>query len=117
MGRSRETAGRSWLLRLGLAAVVLTTLLQACAGPDLEPWHTERLKEEFTTDAEGIEDLDDYLALEDRLFAELDDEVYGRVDTGPTEALVRYSRGSAADPSDWQPNWNRTFELPAERDG
>ena len=115
MGRSRETSGRHRLYRRGLAAAVLTALLQACAGPTLEPWHTERLKEEFTADSENIDDLDDYLALEERLFGELDDEIYGRVETGPAETLVRYSRGSAADPGLWQPNWNRSFELPVER--
>ena len=98
----------------GTAVVVLTALLQACSGPPLEPWHTEPLREEFETGAPEIVGLADYLALEERLFAELDDEVYGRVATGSTEMLVRYSRGSASDPSDWDPNWNRSFELPAE---
>ena len=114
MGRFREIFGRYWPLLVGLVAAVLTALLQALAGPELEPWHTEWLQEEFTTDSENIGDLDDYLALEERLFAELDDEVYERVEIGPAAALVRYSRGSAADPSLRRPNWNRTFELPAE---
>jgi alpha-beta hydrolase superfamily lysophospholipase len=94
-----------------VGVVMLTTLLQACTGPPLEPWHTERLHEEFEADGTEVGSLRDYFALEDRLFEELDDEVYGRVGTGPAEALVRYSRGSAADPSGWSPNWNRSFEL------
>ncbi|MGD8206979.1 MAG: alpha/beta hydrolase [Thiohalocapsa sp.] len=115
MDRSLEAPERERRRWPGLAIVMLTALLQACTGPALGPWHTERLHEEFTTRTDEITDLDDYLALEERLFAELDDEVYGRVDTGPGETLVRYSRGSAADPSRWEPNWNRSFELPAER--
>ena len=58
MGRSRETSGRRLLYRLGLAAVVLTALLQACAGPTLEPWHTEWLHEEFTARADTLADVD-----------------------------------------------------------
>ena len=39
--------------------------------------------------------------------------VYARTGTGPEYELVRYSSGSAADPQQRNPNWNRSFELPA----
>jgi hypothetical protein len=42
-----------------------------CSG---RTWHSERLTEEFTAaDAGRIASLEDYLALEDRLFAQLDE--------------------------------------------
>jgi alpha-beta hydrolase superfamily lysophospholipase len=87
----------------------------ACSGQPLEPWHTERLSAEFTaSDADEITTLDDYLALEEQLFAELHDDVYSEVPTGPEFALFRYSRGSLADPDMRTPNFNRTFELRAD---
>ncbi len=81
----------------------------------LEPWHSENLTEEFTIRrADEVRAFDDYGALEDRLFAQLDAKVYGPTATGPENALVRYSNGSAADPERRTPNWNRSFELPAD---
>ena len=90
-------------------------LYQLRAGPPLQPWHAERLNDEFTAKRAGeIRSFDDYRKLEDRLFAQLKEQVYGRVGTGPDFALLRYSAGSAADPLARTPNWNRSFELPAE---
>jgi len=90
----------------------LLLLAQGCSGPALQPWHTEKLTEEFTAEkADEVATFDDYLALENRLFAQLDEEVYARVETGPDYQLVRYSSGSAADPRNDDPDWNRSFEL------
>jgi alpha-beta hydrolase superfamily lysophospholipase len=104
--------------RLAVAAVLL---LAACAsallilgrgGPPLEPWHTEDLDLDFTAQkADRVRSFDDYLRLEDALFAELDEKIYDVIGSGPAYALVRYSTGSAADPQDWAPNWNRSFEF------
>ncbi len=107
--------------RLGRAGTALLSLLllaigQGCAGPELEPWHTEDLTAEFTASkADEIRTFDDYLVLEEELFRELDEEVYADVATGPEFATLRYSPGSAADPRGRDPNWNRSFEWPAER--
>jgi alpha-beta hydrolase superfamily lysophospholipase len=95
-------------------AAIAVVLLQACSGPAMEPWHTADLHEEFTARDDEVTNLAEYLAAEERVFRELDEEVYARVDTGPAFTLVRYSRGSAADPEVRRPNWNRTFELRAE---
>jgi len=98
------------LLYASLGGLLL--LSQGCSGPPLRPWHTEKLTEEFTAEkADEVATFDDYLALEDRLFAQLDEEVYARVETGPDYELVRYSSGSAADPRNDDPDWNRSFEL------
>ncbi len=82
------------------------------SGPSLEPWHTEKLTAEFTARrADEVSTFDDYLKLEDELFAQLDEKVYAQTATGPEYELVRYSSGSASDPKRWDRNWNRSFEL------
>ena len=93
---------------------MLSLLIQACSGPALEPWHSERLKEEFTAKKAQADSFEEYLALEDRLFHELDETVYEQTPTGGSFELLRYSRGSAADPGRMTPNWNRSFELEAD---
>jgi len=96
----------------GVAGLLL--LLQACATQPLGKWHTVRLEEEYrATRAGDVRDFEDYLRLEERLFAELHARVYEHVAPGPEDALLRYTRGSASDPAMRDPDWNRTFELPA----
>jgi alpha-beta hydrolase superfamily lysophospholipase len=97
-----------------VAALGLALLAQGCATP-LDPWHTERLTEEFTAaDAAEVDSFADYLALEDRLFAQLDTKVYAVTGSGTSYALLRYGSGGAADPRQFVPDWNRSFELRAE---
>jgi alpha-beta hydrolase superfamily lysophospholipase len=100
---------------LALLVIVLLFSLASCDDPTPEPWHTEELTEEFTAErADEIRTFDDYRRLEDALFAELERKIYAHVATGPEYALFRYSAGSAADPQQRKPNWNRSFELSSE---
>ena len=100
---------------LTIPVVLAAFCIVACGGQPLEPWHTERLSAEFTAkDADEIATFDHYLELEERLFEELYDEVYSEVPTGDEFALVRYSSGSLSDPRARDPDYNRTFELPAD---
>jgi hypothetical protein len=98
-----------------LTSIALLTLtfcaLSSCGGQQLSPWHTERLNEEFVAGDDGVQSFADYLATEERVFAELQEEVYSQVPTGAEYGLVRYSAGSAADPEHYETNWNRTFEF------
>ncbi len=80
--------------------------------PDLHLWHKEILEEEYTADA-PIRDLEGYLALEERLFTELDTKIYDRIKPKDRKLINRYHSGSLSDPSRWPTNWNRTFELKA----
>ncbi len=66
-----------------------------------------------------VKDFADYLALEGRLFGQLEEEIYADSGTGPAHQLERYSTGSAADPEHRQQNWNHSFELahPSARGG
>lgn len=107
------------MLRLhGAVAVLLAglaLLLAGCDGEPLEPWHEEKLDEEFRArDLDEVPTFEAYLALEERLFRQLEEEVYARVPTGPAYGLVRYSQGSRSDPTAHKPNWNRSFEMPAD---
>jgi alpha-beta hydrolase superfamily lysophospholipase len=96
-------------------AILTVVLLSGCGGAELEPWHTVELTEEFSADKSNeIDSFDAYLALEERLFAQLDREVYATTGVGPEYTLSRYSSGSAADPRNDQPDWNRSFELNAD---
>mgnify|MGYP000727123020 FL=1 len=102
------------LCALVVGAITLLSI-QGCDGPPLQPWHTEQLDAEFTAEkADDIHSFADYRRLEDELFRQLEEEVYAPIPTGSEYVLVRYSAGSAADPQQRQPNWNRTFELQAD---
>ena len=86
------------------------------SGPELEVWHRAPLEQEFTAArADDVRTLADYFALEQRLFAELDREVYAHVEREDQVPYIRYARGSRSDPHRWSHDWNRSFELgPAE---
>ena len=99
----------------GCLLAAAATLTLGCSHPPLKPWHTERLTEEFTVrKTDEIRTFDDYRRLEEKLFAQLEDKVYAFTETGPEYELVRYSSGSAADPRQHRPDWNRSFELPCD---
>jgi len=114
----KRTTGRSTrllvitgiILALPILVIYVTARNNA---PLLKSWHTEVLTEEFSQDmVDGqVRSFDDYLQLEQRLFRQLDEQVYARSETGPAHALERYSSGSAADPNRRHTNWNHSFEL------
>ena len=99
----------------GLLALAFIVCIAGCDGPPLKPWHTEELTEEFTAgSAESIQTFDDYRQLENRMFKQLEEKVYSQTPTGTEYELVRYSAGSAADPQQRRPNWNRSFEFASD---
>lgn len=99
-----------------LLALVAVYIWWVDGLPDLKPWHTARLDAEFTAaDADEVRTLADYLALEERLFRQLDDEVYAKVPVGEGMALNRYSTASRADARVERPDWNRTVQLTVAR--
>ncbi len=112
---------RRWLRRitewalaasLGVLVTAIAVFIWALEKrPDLGPWHLADLDEEFTTRSD-VNDLEGYLALEDRLFEQLDTLVYGETEPATPTTLNRYQRGSLADPARWSTDWNRTFILP-----
>ena len=99
-----------------MVAALMIVVLQACNGTQLKTWHTEKLTEEFTEDkTDEVQNFNDYLQLEERLFEQLDEKIYAQSETGPEYKLDRYSTDSAADPRKQQPNWNRSFELSSDK--
>ena len=95
-----------------LFAALLLPCLAACGSSDLRRWHTEPLELEFTADqSDRVSDLEDYLDIENAVFGQLDAKVYAHTPSGAGYALMRYSPGSAADPRQRTPNWNRSFQL------
>ena len=102
----------AWLVACLVTAVVVFVYLMN-ARPDLSVWHLADLDEEFTAKS-PVANFRQYLALEDRLFKQLDELVYSQVPVGPDNAINRYSRGSLSDPARWPVNWNRSFELGQE---
>lgn len=81
------------------------------SGPVPAPWHEVPLADFTAAQADTIRSLDDYQALEQRLFADLQRKVYDAVAPADRFAINRYSAGSRSDPGVWPVNWNRTFRL------
>jgi len=97
----------------GLLVAVVVMVVHLERRPDLKVWHEADLDEEFTADSE-VRSFEEYLALEERLFAQLDDEVYSHIPVEDQRMINRFHRGSLSDPGRWDTNWNRSFELPVE---
>lgn len=118
LNQLRFTLRHAWrLFFYGTIGVVLTLVvvfvLYLDSRADLEAWHLADLDQEFTEDSD-ISSFSEYLALEDRLFDQLDERVYQK--TGPVgnDLINRYKRGSLSDPERWPRNWNRSYEMPLD---
>ncbi len=98
----------------GLLVLIVVGVIVLEKRPDLKIWHEAELDEEFTADSE-VASFSDYLALEDRLFDQLDKEVYDEVPEAEHDLVNRYSRDSQADPRRWPRNWNRSYELAQDK--
>ena len=98
------------------ALVVITALgvYELNKRPELKVWHKVVLDEEFGADS-GLKNFGEYLALEERLFQQLDQQIYQKIDKDEQRAINRYFRGSLSDPGRWPTNWNRSFVLPVEK--
>lgn len=101
---------------IALAAMILgfAALVQR-STPDLSRWHTVTLHEEFEADrARDGFNWDDYLALEDRLFTELDERIVRPSAEDANPAWNRYAPGGRNNPETFPVNWNRSVELPVD---
>ena len=81
--------------------------------PSLSTWHTTILENEFTVKSK-VENLAGYMHLEEKLFAELEKEVYDKILPSEQNRVNRYTKKSLSNPSLWKPNLNKSFELPIE---
>jgi len=98
----------------GLLGVMLTLIvvfvLVLNNRPDLSVWHLAELDEEFTVDSD-VSSFKNYLALEDHLFKQLDDEVYAKITDDQKGLINRFNKGSLSDPERWPQNWNSLRNL------
>jgi alpha-beta hydrolase superfamily lysophospholipase len=101
----------------GLIGVVLALVAGAAiyleSREDLQIWHTAELEEEYHA-AMDLSSFEDYLALEEALFEELEDKVMDTVPDHASNILNRYSRGSLSSTARWEKDWNRSVVLPAD---
>jgi alpha-beta hydrolase superfamily lysophospholipase len=94
----------------GIITILVLAVVYLNHQPDLKVWHTTRLDTEFTKKS-PVKTFLEYQALEERLFAQLKERVYNRIEPEDQFSINRYYQGSESDPDQWSPNWNRSFEL------
>ncbi len=89
-------------------AILSLAILILNGKEDLSVWHEVRLEEEFEA-GEGVETFEEYLALEERLFQELEEKVYAVTEGVEPAGRTRYFPESRANPARFSVDWNRTF--------
>ena len=100
-----------YLLLGGLIVLLTVFTFYLDSRPDLKVWHEAELDVEFSQGSK-VADFSQYLLLEERLFQQLEDKVYSRIEPEDHHILNRFNHGSLSDPGRWKQNWNRTFVLP-----
>ena len=109
----------------GLVALVVVVGLLIVAGlsfrawdalrsDPLEPWHTF-IPDELDASEIDKADWQDYLRAEERIFAEVRDEVVRKLDDDKRVPINRYFSGSLVHPERFATDWNRSYVL--EPDG
>ncbi|MGI9326361.1 MAG: alpha/beta hydrolase [Pseudomonadales bacterium] len=98
----------------GLLGVLLTLIvvlvLMMQGRPELQPWHVAALQSEFlASKAKEVTDLNAYLALESRLFGELETEVFDLAPAAQQRSYHRFANNSRSDARGYAVNWNRTL--------
>lgn len=114
-----------WTVRVVLlASVVLVTVILAFAVDarltlsDLRPWHRLVPAGEFRAGDESVSSFDDYLRLEERLFADFRARLIDDPRAADPYALGRYHPGSAPCRLALETPYNRSYELaPADPRG
>ncbi len=94
-------------------ALVTVYVITLNDRPDLSVWHVADLDEEFTVKSD-VSTFEEYLALEDRLFKQLDEKVYQQVKAEKQNQINRFTRNSLSDPNRWPQNWNRSYVMPVD---
>ena len=94
----------------GLTVLLVVFVFYLENRPDLKIWHEAELDAEYTAES-PVADFSEYVKLEEKLFQQLDERVYAKIEPEDRNYLNRFNHDSMSDPSHWQQNWNRTFEL------
>ena len=94
-----------------VATIILVRAFDSRAKPDLQAWHLEELENEFrANDRQGVESFPDYVAMEARLYEELDRKVLSKYANADVQ-FNRYVPESVFNAANDEQNWNRSFEL------
>ncbi|MHC4960150.1 MAG: alpha/beta hydrolase [Planctomycetota bacterium] len=104
------TKGVLWGVLGCVLMLVVVVIVVLEDRPDLKIWHTADLDAEFRAGSE-TDTFEKYLALEERLFAQLEERVCSKLEASDRSTLNRFNRGSMSDPKVFERDWNRTFEL------
>ncbi|QIH07996.1 MULTISPECIES: alpha/beta hydrolase [unclassified Pseudomonas] len=99
-------------LVLGIAGVTLLAwrAYDSAAGPALQPWH---LHVPHELDAEQLDRADwaTWLKAEERVFAEVEQQVSATLDPAQVPAFNRYRQDSRTYPPAFATNWNHSYIL------
>lgn len=97
----------------GVAVFILGDLVFSLKLPELQPWHTIKLKHEFNAHMEDDFDWDRYLEQEQKLFEELDSYKQGIIKSSIKLNSSRYAEGGNRFERRLAHNWNRSYKLDA----
>lgn len=108
---------RRTLAVLGIVVVTIFALrvFDAQRGLPLEPWHTF-VPDELSADELDRADWEEYLAAEERAFAEVRDEVSAELAAADPVPVNRYYPASRVYPDRFAQDWNRSFVLEPDGD-
>jgi len=103
------------LLLIVLTVIATIWIVRGMAArkmPELEVWHTYEAEHAFRADdyPDGIS-LGEYRELEDRLFAEIDEQVYASVGSDDLDTYNRYNKQGLAYAGEDGQVWNRSFSI------
>jgi len=101
------------------ATIVVIRAIDARSLPDLLAWHEIRLEGEFSAARDtDVKTLSDYIGRENRVFTELDENLYSRPGSASVGGLNRFDASSLFRSQNHETDWNRTVELvPAQPRG
>ncbi|HHA19614.1 MAG TPA: alpha/beta hydrolase [Methylophaga sp.] len=98
----------------GFVTLLAVAVIYLNNQSDLKVWHTAELDAEFS-ESTPVENFTEYLALENRLFAQLKEQVYDQIEPEDQVIINRFHHASLSDPERWPRNWNRSFELSSDQ--
>lgn len=94
---------------------ILLKAFEARGHSELKVWHVERLESEFTEkDYSEAFTFDDYLAIEEDVFDEMDEKVTQKLQQNDKDLFNRYFTESLSSPGRFEHDYNRSYELGSE---
>ncbi|MBW8185885.1 alpha/beta hydrolase [Shewanella nanhaiensis] len=92
-------------------ALLCASIWYLTSRPELDVWHKTELKSAYKRSL-GFKDFSQLMALEQAIFDEVEERIYGRTPHDFDSVINRYVRGSLSDPKKWRTDWNRSYEWP-----